>query len=563
MKSGQVQNQQGPADRPDRRLLGGLLVSLLLHAIVLLLQFGVPGLGAPGTPPPLTVVIAQAGQAPATPPVLVPPPALPSSDNPLPVPPRATTGMRLVDPVAAPVAAPEPASVPAAVKARPKVRKDKPRRAKRISSPLLGDTVDDSVRVIAQDSTLNEFNVPLARPEEAQEKSVDVKEAQDGDDNGEAAANAALEAEAAIAGKLKAEEEEKALKLAEQEEEKEKERERERLATAERQSQAVQEEQKKLEVERRQAVQLAQQEQLKKTENDAAVLRERQLAEQREQQKLEQQRAEQLKQEQQRQELAKAAQQRAEQQLAEQQRAEQQRSEQQRVEQQRAEQQRAEQQRAEQQRAEQQRAEQQRAEQQRAEQQRAGEQAAREAARRSSDVAGIQPGSGGTGGPAAGAGGGPAQIPKNMMGSDAANRARDMVRGLDLLRGAPPAPRARGDRRIAVGAGERDLPLKMYAESWRQKIERNGAVNYPRSWADVVRIDPLVSVAVRSDGSVEDVTIIVSSGRAEMDEAVRRIVRVNARYSPFPPQIAERYDVIEIRRVWRFDDQLRLLEEVR
>ena len=466
--------------------------------------------------------------------------------------------MRLVDPVTAPVAAPKPVSVPAVVKARPKVRKDKPRRAKRISSPLLGDTVDDSVRVIAQDSTLNEFNVPLARPEEAQEKSVDVKEAQDGDDNGEAAANAALEAEAAIAGKLKAEEEEKALKLAEQKEEKEKERERERLATAERQSQAVQEEQKKLEVERRQAVQLAQQEQLKRTENDAALLRERQLAEQREQQKLEHQRAEQLKQEQQRQELAKAAQQRAEQQLAEQQRAEQQRSEQQRVEQQRAEQQRAEQQRAEQQRAEQQRAEQ-----QRAEQQRAGEQAAREAARRSGDVAGIQPGSGGTGGPVAGAGGGPAQIPKNMMGSDAANRARDMVRGLDLLRGAPPAPRARGDRRIAVGAGERDLPLKMYAESWRQKIERNGAVNYPRSWADAVRIDPLVSVAVRSDGSVEDVTIIVSSGRAEMDEAVRRIVRVNARYSPFPPQIAERYDVIEIRRVWRFDDKLRLLEEVR
>ncbi len=48
-----------------------------------------------------------------------------------------------------------------------------------------------------------------------------------------------------------------------------------------------------------------------------------------------------------------------------------------------------------------------------------------------------------------------------------------------------------------------------------------------------------------------------------MDEAVRRIVRVNARYSPFPPAIAARYDVIEIRRVWRFGDTLKLLEEVR
>jgi TonB family protein len=103
----------------------------------------------------------------------------------------------------------------------------------------------------------------------------------------------------------------------------------------------------------------------------------------------------------------------------------------------------------------------------------------------------------------------------------------------------------------------------MYVESWRQKIERNASVNFPRNWVDEEKKDPLVSVAVRSDGSVEDVTIITSSGRADMDEAVRRIVRVNARYSPFPAEIAKKYDVIDIRRVWRFDEVLRLMEEVR
>jgi TonB family protein len=102
----------------------------------------------------------------------------------------------------------------------------------------------------------------------------------------------------------------------------------------------------------------------------------------------------------------------------------------------------------------------------------------------------------------------------------------------------------------------------MYVDSWRQKIERNGTINYPRSWADIVRIDPVVNVALRSDGSVEEVTIIRSSGRADMDEAVRRIVRVNARYSAFPPNIASRYDVIDVRRVWRFDDALKLMEEL-
>ena len=36
--------------------------------------------------------------------------------------------------------------------------------------------------------------------------------------------------------------------------------------------------------------------------------------------------------------------------------------------------------------------------------------------------------------------------------------------------------------------------------------------------------DPLVTVAIRSDGSVESVTFVRSSGVAAIDEAIRRIV---------------------------------------
>lgn len=107
------------------------------------------------------------------------------------------------------------------------------------------------------------------------------------------------------------------------------------------------------------------------------------------------------------------------------------------------------------------------------------------------------------------------------------------------------------------------MPLRMYVESWRQKIERNGGLNFRRLIGERARIDPLVSVAVRSDGSIEDVTIIRSSGRTDTDDAVRRIVRINALYSKFPPNVAARYDVIEIRRIWSFDQVLKLIEEVR
>ena len=69
-------------------------------------------------------------------------------------------------------------------------------------------------------------------------------------------------------------------------------------------------------------------------------------------------------------------------------------------------------------------------------------------------------------------------------------------------------------------------------------------------------------MAIRSDGSLEDVHIHRSSGLRELDEAVRRIARLYAPYSRFPPDLARQYDVIEIRRVWQFDGTLRITEEI-
>ena len=113
------------------------------------------------------------------------------------------------------------------------------------------------------------------------------------------------------------------------------------------------------------------------------------------------------------------------------------------------------------------------------------------------------------------------------------------------------------------GRVDQDIGVTMYIESWRQKVERNGNMNYRPSARDRAREDPIVTVSIRSDGSVEDIAIIRSSGLPELDAAVQRIVRLYARYSAFPPDLARRYDVIEIRRVWNFDDQLRIREEMR
>jgi TonB family protein len=70
--------------------------------------------------------------------------------------------------------------------------------------------------------------------------------------------------------------------------------------------------------------------------------------------------------------------------------------------------------------------------------------------------------------------------------------------------------------------------------------------------------DPLVTVAVRSDGSVESVTFVRSSGVAALDDAIRRVIDSQTPFQAFQPNLAREYDVIEIRRSWHFDTSIRL-----
>jgi len=49
-----------------------------------------------------------------------------------------------------------------------------------------------------------------------------------------------------------------------------------------------------------------------------------------------------------------------------------------------------------------------------------------------------------------------------------------------------------------------------------------------------------------------------SSGVADIDEAIRRVVQSQLPYPAFPPTLALEYDVIEIRRTWHFDTAIRL-----
>lgn len=103
------------------------------------------------------------------------------------------------------------------------------------------------------------------------------------------------------------------------------------------------------------------------------------------------------------------------------------------------------------------------------------------------------------------------------------------------------------------------MDLVQYAQAWALRIQMNmTAFEMVREAAKQPHSNPMVTVAIRSDGSVESVTFVRSSGVPAIDEAIRRIVHSQASYSAFPPGLARDYDVVEIRRTWHFDVAIRL-----
>jgi TonB family protein len=108
------------------------------------------------------------------------------------------------------------------------------------------------------------------------------------------------------------------------------------------------------------------------------------------------------------------------------------------------------------------------------------------------------------------------------------------------------------------GRADPNVDLVQYAEAMSKKFELNMAFDMLREVVKQRHVSPMVTVAIRADGSVEKVTFVVSSGVTAIDEAIRKVISSFAPYGAFPPALARQYDVIEIRRTWVFDTAIRL-----
>jgi len=111
----------------------------------------------------------------------------------------------------------------------------------------------------------------------------------------------------------------------------------------------------------------------------------------------------------------------------------------------------------------------------------------------------------------------------------------------------------RRPRRQFIGAQAHEYRFARYVEDWRLKIERIGNMNYPEAARAQKLYGSLVlTVSIRSDGSLENVEVNHKSAHRILDAAAVKIVEMSAPYAPFPPDIKRDTDILTITRTWTF-----------
>jgi len=112
---------------------------------------------------------------------------------------------------------------------------------------------------------------------------------------------------------------------------------------------------------------------------------------------------------------------------------------------------------------------------------------------------------------------------------------------------------AKRPKRKWITARTREHKYAAYMEAWRQKVERVGNLNYPDEARRAnLSGNLLLDVALRPDGSVDEIILRRSSGKKVLDDAAIRIVNLAAPFARFPKSIAEETDILHVERTWQF-----------
>lgn len=117
-------------------------------------------------------------------------------------------------------------------------------------------------------------------------------------------------------------------------------------------------------------------------------------------------------------------------------------------------------------------------------------------------------------------------------------------------------------KRKYLGGRTKEYKYALYVESWRQKVEKIGNLNYPEAARDLKLYGQLqMTVSIKPDGSVDSIEINRSSGHKVLDAAAKHIVELGSPYAQFPEDIRKEVDILSITRTWTFTKEDSLATE--
>lgn len=117
-------------------------------------------------------------------------------------------------------------------------------------------------------------------------------------------------------------------------------------------------------------------------------------------------------------------------------------------------------------------------------------------------------------------------------------------------------------KRKFIGARTKEYRYALYVDSWRQKVEKFGNLNYPEAAKDLKLYGHLqMTVSINADGTIESVVVNRSSGHKILDEAAKHIVELAAPYARFPEDVRKETDILSITRTWTFTKEDNLATE--
>ena len=143
-----------------------------------------------------------------------------------------------------------------------------------------------------------------------------------------------------------------------------------------------------------------------------------------------------------------------------------------------------------------------------------------------------------------------AQPMDNLTESQLDDRLASLQAQLDIRRQAY----AKRPRRYTISsASTQKARDALYLDNWRKKVEAVGNLNYPaQASAEGIYGNLRLLVSIRKDGSVANIRILSSSGHKVLDESAIRIVHLASPFDPFPEELGQEADILDIIRTWQF-----------